>query len=127
MLPLGGLSGGHKGYALAFMTAVLGGLVGEHGQSRPEEGRYTSGSTIIVIDAERLGPVDALAAEVTGLIHHAKASPPRPGVDEILYPGEKEARTRRERLRTGVDIEPATWDQIIGLAEQLNVELSPPG
>ena len=35
ILPLGGTQVGHKGYALAFMAAVLGGLVGEYGKPDP--------------------------------------------------------------------------------------------
>ena len=124
VLPLGGLHGGHKGYALAFMTAVLGGIVGELGQPDPPEGGYTSGSTIIVIDTSRLGPADDLRAEVEGLVRHAKDTPLMPGVDEILVPGEKEARSRRQRLAAGVEIENATWDQIDQLAREYDIDLS---
>ena len=47
-----------------------------------------------------------------------------PGVDEILVPGEKEARSRRQRLAAGVEIENATWDQIDQLAREYDIDLS---
>jgi len=123
ILPLGGLHGGHKGYALAFMTAVMGGIVGEFGQPEPPGGGFSSGSTIIVIDLARLAPVDALREEVEALVRWAKDTPLMPGFDEVLYPGEKESRTRRKRLEEGVEVEPATWDQITALARECGVKV----
>lgn len=122
ILPLGGLHGGHKGYALAFMAAVLGGIVGEYGQADPAPDAYSSGSMIIVIDTAVLAPVDGLRSEVDRLVSHAKSAPLMPGHDEIFYPGEKEARSRRARLEEGVEIEPATWEQITSLIDEYGLE-----
>ena len=109
---------GHKGYALAFMAAVLGGLVGEYGKPDPTGAAYSSGSTIIVIDVSRLVPLDGIRERVDWLAGYAKDTPLMPGFDEILYPGEKEATTRRARKESGVEIEEATWGQINGLMEE---------
>lgn len=124
ILPVGGLHGGHKGYALSFMTAVLGGIIGEFGQPPAGAGTFTSGSTIIVIDLARLAPLDGLRSEVDGLVEYVKDTPLMPGFDEILLPGEKEARSRKARLKDGVDIEQATWDQIAQLADEYGVTLA---
>ncbi len=118
ILPLGGTQVGHKGYALAFMAAVLGGLVGEYGKPDPTGEAYSSGSTIIVIDIDRLVPSDGIRERVDWLVGYSKDTPLMPGFDEILYPGEKEAKTRRARKESGVEIEEATWGQITGLMEE---------
>lgn len=125
VLPLGGLHGGHKGYALAFVIAVLGGLVGEFGQPEPGPKEFTSGSTIIAIDIGALASVDGLKSKVEGLVGYVKDTPLMPGHTEILFPGEKEAKTRQQRLKEGVDIEPATWEQISKLAGEYSLKISP--
>lgn len=124
VLPLGGLHGGHKGYALGFIAAVLGGIVGEVGRPEAQPGEYTSGSTIIAIDASVLGAPDGLRSSVEGLIAYLKDTPLLPDHSEILFPGEKEAKTRQERLRDGVDVEQATWDQIRGFIDEYGLSSS---
>jgi LDH2 family malate/lactate/ureidoglycolate dehydrogenase len=125
VLPLGGLHGGHKGYALGFVAAVLGGIVGEFGQPEPGPREFTSGSTIVAIEASALGPLASLKAGIDRLVEDVKDTPLLPGHSEILFPGEKEAKTRFQRLKDGVDIEQATWDQIAGLAAEYSVAVSP--
>ncbi len=118
ILPLGGTQVGHKGYVLAFMAAVFGGLLGEYGQPDPPEGAFSSGSTIIVIDVARLAPPEDMQGRLSWLIGYSKDTPLMPGFNEILYPGEKEVTTRRTREKEGVEIEQATWEQIAGLMEE---------
>src|SRR5438067_2263096 len=78
-------------------------------------------------DAE-LGPRRALWSELAIVIHigafmdpadfrrrasealaGVKASPKAPGLDEILIPGERAYRTRRERLISGIPLSNGTW------------------
>ena len=47
-----------------------------------------------------------------------------PGVDEILLPGEIEARRKQQREADGVDIPDETWRQINELADKLDVSLA---
>jgi len=122
VLPIGGIHGGHKGYALAMMAATLGGILGEFGKPPPADGWYTSGSTIIVIDVSALAPLDKLTSDVDGLVQLTKDTPLMEGAQEILYPGEKEAKTRHERLVSGVEVEDATWEQITGLIMDFGLE-----
>jgi LDH2 family malate/lactate/ureidoglycolate dehydrogenase len=56
------------------------------------------------------------------MIQYLKDTPTMEGSDEVLYPGEIEARSRRQRLEHGVDIEDATWDQVSGLFREYGVE-----
>ncbi|MBI4220871.1 MAG: Ldh family oxidoreductase, partial [Chloroflexi bacterium] len=124
ILPLGGLHGGHKGYALAFMAAVLGGIVGEIGQPEPAPDAFTSGSTMIVMDTELFGPLEGLNAKVEAFVRYMKEAPLMPGHEEILFPGEKEFKSRQKRLKEGVDIEQTTWDQIARLIKEYRLPSS---
>ncbi len=57
-----------------------------------------------------------------GLIEYVKSSPKLPGVDEIFFPGEVEAREREKRSQKGIFVEDETWDQIIKAARELNLD-----
>jgi uncharacterized oxidoreductase len=121
LLPLGGLHAGHKGYALGFMAFALAMILSHQGQLDPGEGPPLSGCTIIGIDAARLSPVSALGEAVQRYVEYVKDTPLMGGHREILYPGELEARTRRERLAEGVMIEQATWEQLAEVAREYGV------
>jgi LDH2 family malate/lactate/ureidoglycolate dehydrogenase len=56
------------------------------------------------------------------LVRHVKTSPPAPGQAEVLVAGELEARTRRQRLREGIPVEPATWEALQQLLERFHLD-----
>ncbi len=115
MLPLGGLSSGHKGYALSMMVSFLGAVLARLSGRASNEKDFKTGSSIIVIDLKHLGSEEMIASEVEALMLHVKDTPPIQGTEEVLYPGELEARTRAHRMQSGVQVEQATWDTIKGL------------
>ena len=127
ILPMGGLHGGHKGYALAFMVALLGGVLGEMGQPEDPEGFYKTGSSIIVMDLGKLAPDNGVLPHVENMVRYVKDTPLMAGSSGILYPGEIEANTRRKRMSTGVDVEQPTWDEVVDLVKEhgLEAELAP--
>ena len=73
------------------------------------------GSTLILIDLQRLGSLDLIKAQVDGLVKYVKDTPLREGFTEVLYPGEFEIRNRRRRRAEGLYIEDATWDGVTEL------------
>ena len=50
-----------------------------------------------------------------------KASRPRPGVKEILLPGELEWRRQQDKLRGGVPLDPEVYDDLARLADEVGV------
>ena len=64
-----------------------------------------------------------LIAEGGQLIAYIKSTPPAPGMAEILYPGERAARTRRDRLRHGIDVDPETWHRLQDLARARGIQV----
>ena len=122
ILPLGGLSTGHKGFALSMFMFLLGRTLGQDSPISFEgQGRSVGDSTIIVIDVSRLREGDGLAKDVESVIDYTKDTPLMPGFDEILYPGEKEARTRKERQANGVEVEDATWARVRATIDRLDI------
>jgi LDH2 family malate/lactate/ureidoglycolate dehydrogenase len=55
------------------------------------------------------------------MVNYVKETPPAQGFDQILYPGEKEAKSRKERGKSGVEVEEDTWNQVMGLVKEYNV------
>lgn len=116
-------AGGHKGYCLSLMIEVLAGIMARGGYSREHPGPIRNGVFMIVVDIARFVPPGTFRAEVDDLLRYLKSSPPAPGTDQILIPGEPEAITEAERRRTGIFVEDQTWDQICEIARELGVAI----
>ncbi len=115
--------GGHKGYSLALMVEVLGGIVARAGHSRENPGPVLNGIFMVVVDIARFVSPKSFRNEVDDLIRYLRTSPPVPGGGGILYPGEPEARTEAERRQKGIFVEDETWRQIEQVARDLAVSL----
>ncbi|MGH2375029.1 MAG: Ldh family oxidoreductase, partial [bacterium] len=66
-------------------------------------------------------PMDDYDESLAGLTHEIKAGPMRPGVDEILLPGEGSARRRSVSQSEGLRIPADLWQEISDLARELGV------
>jgi uncharacterized oxidoreductase len=107
--------GEHKGYGLAMLVeALAGGLSGAGCCSDPAApmGGKTDGVFLLAVRIDAFCPRTIFQQTIGRLLQHVKSSPPAPGVAEVLTPGEHEARTRKERLRDGIPIDPAVWQQL---------------
>jgi uncharacterized oxidoreductase len=122
LLPLGG-EVGHKGYGLGLAVDVLAGILGRAGYSRTPIPPYNNGMFIIVLDIGRFLDLEEFSGEVQQLIAYIKSCPPAPGVEEILYPGERAGRIRRHRLRSGIDIDPETWQRLQNMARERGIQV----
>ncbi|RKU12749.1 dehydrogenase [Candidatus Poribacteria bacterium] len=120
LLSLGGIAG-HKGYALGLMIDILGGALSGAGCSGSGNTRLQNGVLMIVLDIAKFRPLDDFYNHVDGLVAHVKAAPTAPGFDEILIPGEIEARQTEHRLREGIPIDDETWRQIQETAGEVGI------
>lgn len=120
LLPFGG-SVGHKGYCLAFMTDVFGGILSRDGHPGNPGKQFSNSTTMIAIDVERFAPLATARSEISEMIGYVKDTPLAQGFDHVMYPGEKEANSRKERGEKGVQIEDETWDQVMGLVKEYGV------
>ena len=101
--------GGHKGYALATMIQIFGGVL-MRGDPIPDSGNY--GFFLMGIDPEIFGPKADFLAGVHSLVEQIKNTKRPDGVAEILVPGERAFREREMRLSHGIDVDDNLLDEI---------------
>lgn len=111
--------GGHKGYAIGLMVEILSGLLSGAGYGLNMNEHYNrhdvpvnSGNLFAAIDIAKFTPADDFREQMDAMIRAIHNGRPRPGVKEILLPGEIEARTRDERLRTGIPLSEALLSEL---------------
>jgi uncharacterized oxidoreductase len=124
LLPFGGAAG-HKGYGLNLVVELLGGALsgaGCAGQSR----RNGNGALLLVLDISHFVPLEDFYQEMEEFAAFVKSSPRAAGFDEILLPGEMEARQRRRREREGIFVEEETWQQIVACGRRFGWKESGP-
>ena len=88
----------HKGYAIAIMMDIVSGVLtgsafgtGVHGPYQTAH-RSGAGQFMIAINIESIQPLAVFNARMEQLITELKSVPLAQGFEEVLYPGEIEAR-----------------------------------
>jgi L-lactate dehydrogenase len=74
----------------------------------------------VLIDPAMAFGLEWKSAEVEEFLNYLHDTPPAPGFDRVQYPGEYEARNR-EIHASHLDIAPAIWRSLAGLAQSLGV------
>lgn len=120
--------GEHKGSGIAFMCEILAGVLTGGGTSGPVDPnrtrrRISNGMLSIYLDPNHFGS-QHFVAEARAYANYVKASRLADGCDEVLVPGEPEARARAERMKNGVPLQLDTWHSIVATARGLG--LHPP-
>ena len=116
--PIGALLpfGEHKGSGLALICELLGGALAGGATAGPvTDGRRRVLNSMfsVIVDAGRLGTAANLAQEMESFVAWSTASPPAPGVERVLTPGEPERATKAARLADGVPVDSVTWGEIV--------------
>ena len=118
---------GHKGYAIAVMMDVLSGVLSGSAFGGAVVGPYRAearsgaGHLALAIDIEACRPLAAFEADMETLIRELKATPRATGVEEILYPGEPEARAAERAAVHGVALPEATVEELDAQARRIGV------
>ncbi|HZZ77229.1 MAG TPA: malate/lactate/ureidoglycolate dehydrogenase [Gemmataceae bacterium] len=113
---------GHKGYGLAVLCEILAGALTGGGCSNPKHAdRVINGMLSIYLAPAFFQQDPDFAAEIQRFIAWVKSSPKTIPDGDILMPGEIEERTKAQRLRDGIDIDPTTWEQLVGAATSAGV------
>ena len=124
ILPLGGAQG-YKGYGLSFMIEMFAGILTGIGYGVDPSGRHNDGCLLVAIRVDAFRPLEKFKQEVDDAIAQIKQTPPAPGFDEVLYPGEIEWRTARQRAVDGIFIEDATWNGLQQLMADYGIAIVP--
>lgn len=121
---------GPKGYGLAviidvFCALLTGSAFGVHinrmydNFSEPQ----AIGHFVGAIDIRKYVPVREFKERIDQMIRELKATPAAEGFDEVLLPGEPEARCHERRLREGVPLSREVYDELANLGEELRVAI----
>jgi LDH2 family malate/lactate/ureidoglycolate dehydrogenase len=120
--------GQHKGYAIAVVMDMLSGvLTGSSFGSQvhgPYESNHKSGAGhfMIAVNIAAFQPVDEFKKRVDHLIDELKTAPLAQGYNEILYPGELEARNCIHNQKMGLALPEDTIRDLRTLAAGLAIE-----
>jgi uncharacterized oxidoreductase len=122
LLPLGA-SEGYKGSGLAVIVEILCGLLTGLGFGQEPSGRHNDGCFLAVFNVAAFRPVAEFKHEVAEFARYLKATPPAEGSRGVFYPGEIEFLNEQKRRRDGIDVEDATWQKLISLANSYGLDL----
>ncbi len=122
---------GHKGSALATMVelfcgvlsgAAVGSDVGsmyKHMDRRQNVGHY-----FCLVDVAAFMEPDQMRARTDAMVDRIKACRRRPGVEEILIPGEPEYRKIEDNRANGVPVDAKTFEELTALCDEYRVPMT---
>ncbi len=106
LLPLGE----HKGYCLSLLMEFMGGvLTGQGNLGLPNCTSLKNGVIFMALSIEAFRPLEDFLNDGATLCDLMKTTPPAPGIDEVLLPGEPEQHTSKLRQAKGIPIDDTTW------------------
>ncbi len=110
--------GEHKGSGLSFMIELLAGALTGSGTAGPGPRPLVNGMLSVYLAGEFFHSDHDFAGEVRQYVAFVKAAKPVTPGGEVLLPGETERRNNERRLAEGIALPDATWQAILGGAEQ---------
>jgi LDH2 family malate/lactate/ureidoglycolate dehydrogenase len=117
--------GGAKGYGLALAVELLGGVLTGAGAGPIRDASgwlHLWGTLLLVLDPGAFVDVPVFKAAVSEFLAQVKGSRLAPGFAEILVPGERSYRTRRERLAHGIPVPDPAWHEVAAIARSLGLD-----
>ena len=120
LLPVGGATGGYKGFGLNMAMEALSGILSGAGTA-VKGARGSNGVFLMALDPARFTGLDTFVAMLAALIAHVQEPPFAPGVNEVLTAGEPERRTMAQRRAHGIELDDETWKQIGEAAASVGV------
>jgi LDH2 family malate/lactate/ureidoglycolate dehydrogenase len=121
--------GGHKGFALGLAVGllsgpVIGALIGGELQRAiaAGAGERSRGHLFIAMNPAAFGDPAANERRIAAYLSELKSSRKAPGVAEILIPGERGQRAKKQAIRTGINLPASIWNNTLKIAGELGVK-----
>ncbi|MBI2872110.1 MAG: Ldh family oxidoreductase [Chloroflexi bacterium] len=121
-------AGGYKGFGLATMVEVLGGVLsgGLFGQEVPPMIHFgkdpiTSSGFYLAIDIERFMPLAEFQGRVDTLVRQLLSSKLAKGVERIYVAGGPEFERKRQRTREGIPLSAPVYEELLRLSRELEL------
>ncbi|PZC48525.1 MAG: Malate/lactate/ureidoglycolate dehydrogenase, LDH2 family [Chloroflexi bacterium] len=122
-------AGGYKGFGLATMIEVLGGILsgGLFGRNVPplkEFGRdpIIANGAYIAIDVEKFMPLSYFSQRLEELTSQIQTSALGPGVKRILVAGQPEFELKEQRSKEGIPIISEVYNELLQLSEDYSIK-----
>lgn len=120
---------GHKGYALALMVEVFSSILSGAAVGPAIGSMYKNmdrkqdvGHFFFLLDISAFAEVAEFKRRMDKAIEEIKACRKRPGVPEILVPGERSFQKARQNMAEGILVDEATRKELKILCEELRVK-----
>ena len=123
LLPLGTTRdlGSHKGYGLAGVVEILSAILSGEGDAMMQE-RGNAAHMVAAYNIEAFTPVDEFKQAMDDWMQSLKSTPPAPGHDRVLVPGQPEHEMEQERRTKGVPLH----QEVIAWFKDISRELEIP-
>jgi LDH2 family malate/lactate/ureidoglycolate dehydrogenase len=113
--------GGHKGSGMSIMIELLGGLLTGMGTSCTPDYAGGNGTVLLALDLSAFTEDNAYLAGALEFCARLVADGAGPTHGTVMLPGELEARTRSERLTSGVPVGRGVLEMIYHLTDKLGI------
>ncbi len=120
---------GYKGLNWSLIVELFSGLLAgmntsnQNGYEPSAEKPLDGGAFYMAIDISKLRPVAEFKAAADEFARSLRAVRPAEGFEQVIVPGEVEARKEHQRLREGVPIRDEDWKGVVEIATRLGVEV----
>jgi hydroxycarboxylate dehydrogenase B len=120
---------GHKGYAMALMCEMIGGVLSGGNTIHPKYPRHNerilNSMTTIIFDPSKLNSnLSGIDDEVNDVKNYMRNSPIRSASSskQIFIPGELEMITYEDRIANGIPVAKGTWEDLVNVAKEIGLD-----
>ncbi|MYD09404.1 MAG: Ldh family oxidoreductase [Chloroflexi bacterium] len=113
--------GAYKGSGLSMMMEIIPTLLAGKRPIVSPDFHFGNPTLLLALAPEAFDEDTDFADQVEALKQHVKSVQPAAGFDEVLLPGEPEARAYAERIKCGIPLPDRVWADLQELAEELGV------
>jgi 3-dehydro-L-gulonate 2-dehydrogenase len=96
-----------------FSTVLSGGLA-THEIGKLED-EYNLSQIYVVIDVKRTGSEEDLNNTLNAILSDLTSGELAEDFHEIIYPGARALRTRKENIKNGIQLDEAVWEEVLAL------------
>ncbi|GAC1433649.1 MAG: Ldh family oxidoreductase [Burkholderiaceae bacterium] len=125
IMPLGGVTSGHKGFGLALLVEALTGALAGQGRADPTDGW---GATVFMslYDPNAFGGGAEFLRQTDWLGDACRKNPPRPGFNAVRMPGDRGLMRRQEQKCDGIMLHPTIPPMLEECAQRYGMQFPVP-
>ena len=125
LLPVGGLTHGHKGFGLALMVESLTAGLAGRGRADPKEG-WGATVHITLYDIDSFSGQPEFLRQMDHVAQLCRINRPIDPQRPVRMPGDRGYQNFRDQSKQGVQLHPSIWPQLVPMAQDLDLGLPVP-